>query len=170
MASAQRSAALTTASYPLSSKPCPLTTLSCDLRAYLKKHSRPPANDPPSTRISHSGPQPLASYRSNCSPSFNLGPCNLVSYPQPCSPNSRISLDSPHNASVMTRRCPGSYFSGPPHSPCSKGPSIWHDSFHHLRSLLFPGLLLSFLPLQSSTYPGTRRMLTPHGDHPLRPL
>jgi len=70
----------------------------------------------------------------------------------------------------MTRRCPGSHFSRPPHSPRSERPSVWYDSVHHLRSLFLFRLLLSFLPLQSCTYPRTRRVLTPNGDHPLRPV
>lgn len=54
------------------------------------------------------------------------------------------------------------YLPGTPHPSCSKRASIRYNPFHYLRSILFPRIFLSILPLQPRPNPRTGRLLTTH--------
>lgn len=71
---------------------------------------------------------------------------------------------------MMTGHCPRRNIPRTPHTSCSKRPPIRNDSLYYLRSILLPRILLSLLSLQPCPNSGTRWLLTPYRNYPLRPL
>lgn len=123
-------------------------------------------NDPPNPRISYSQPQPLTAHRSPLRPPPNLWPSHVISFQLHTSPIPRPDNQHTNYISMMAGYYPRKHLSRTPYTNRTKGPPVWNDSIHYLRSILLRRLLLSLLSLKPSPNPRARRMLTPYRHYP----
>lgn len=108
--------------------------------------------------------------RSYRCPTNNIRFSNLIPLSLNNTYNFRNSSPTSHHIPVMAWYYPRRDLPRPPHTPSTKGITIRNNSIYHLRSILFPRVLLSLLPLKLSTNTRTGGMLAPHRNYPTRPL
>lgn len=112
----------------------------------------------------------MTTNRSYCCSTNNIRLSNLISLPLNNTNNPGDNSPTSHHIPMMTRYYPRGNFPRSSHTPRAKRTSIWNDPIYYLRSILFPWVLLSLLPLKLSTHTRTGRMLTPHRSCSTRPI
>lgn len=112
----------------------------------------------------------MTTNRSYRCPTNNIRLSNLISLPLNNINNSRTNSPTSYYVSMMTWHHSRRNLPRPPHTPSTKRTTIRNNLIYYLRSILLPRILLSILPLEFSTYPRTRWMLTSHRNHPPRPI